>query len=72
MRGALVLLTTSAGAAGMTKRRKLSLLYWIHARLFAKGEGNTWVLYYIDDLEELSRIVTGSLNRFISSEWFRN
>ena len=31
-------------ASDQRRKRRMSLTCWIHARLFAKGEGSTWVL----------------------------
>ena len=38
------LLTISAEAADMRRRRTFSLTCWVHARRFAKGVRSTWVL----------------------------
>ena len=46
IRDALVLdtlLTTFAEVADMKNKRRLFLTCWVHARLFAKGEGSNWV-----------------------------
>ena len=54
-----ILITISAEAAEMRKRRRLILNCWLHAWLLHLGA------YYMHDLEELSRIDIGSLNRCI-------
>ena len=60
MHGALLLdtlLTTSTRVAEMRKNRKLSITFWILA--LCRKRSKYLGIYYIDNMEELSRIDIG-------------
>ena len=57
----------------MKEKSRLSLTCWVLARFFCQRLKKYLGAYYMDDLEKLTKIDIGSLDRFIrNSKWFRD